>query len=121
MEQTKSVSLMKSILFTICSILVLDTFVAPAIIGVSSITIWIITAVIFFIPYGLLSSELGSTYPDDGGICSWVDRAFGERTAVMTGWYYWVNVAFWMPAVFAWQTSEKWCGVSLSAVVPAVR
>ena len=41
---------MKSILFTICSILVLDTFVAPAIIGVSSITIWIITAVIFFIP-----------------------------------------------------------------------
>lgn len=100
MEQTKSVSLMKSILFTICSILVLDTFVAPAIIGVSSITIWIITAVIFFIPYGLLSSELGSTYPDDGGICSWVDRAFGERTAVMTGWYYWVNVAFWMPAVF---------------------
>ena len=102
MEQTKSVSLMKSILFTICSILVLDTFVAPAIIGVSSITIWVITAVVFFIPYGLLSSELGSTYPDDGGICSWVDRAFGERAAVMTGWYYWVNVAFWMPAVFVW-------------------
>ena len=50
MEQTKSVSLMKSILFTICSILVLDTFVAPAIIGVSSITIWVITAVVFFIP-----------------------------------------------------------------------
>lgn len=100
MEQHQSVSLMKSILFTICSILVLDTFVAPAIIGVSSITIWIITAILFFIPYGLLSSELGSTYPDDGGICSWVDRAFGERAAVMTGWYYWVNVAFWMPAVF---------------------
>ena len=27
----------------------------------------------------------------------------------------------WMPAVFAWQTAEKWCSVSLSAVVPAVR
>lgn len=78
----------------------LDTFVAPAIIGVSSITIWIITAIIFFIPYGLLSAELGSTYPDDGGISSWVDRAFGERASVLTGWFYWVNVAFWMPAVF---------------------
>ncbi|MEA4894980.1 MAG: APC family permease [Oscillospiraceae bacterium] len=98
--ETKKVSLWKSVLFTICSILVLDTFVAPAIIGVSSITIWVITAIIFFIPYGLLSAELGSTYPDDGGIYSWVKRAFGEGPAVLTGWYYWVNVAFWMPAVF---------------------
>lgn len=96
----KKVSLWKSVLFTICSILVLDTLVAPAIIGVSSITIWIITAVVFFIPYGLISAELGAAYPDDGGIYSWVHRAFGEGPAVITGWYYWVNVAFWMPAVF---------------------
>lgn len=98
--ETKKISLWKSVLFTICSILVLDTFVAPAIIGVSSITIWVITAIVFFIPYGLLSAELGSTYPDDGGIYSWVHRAYGEKPAVMVGWYYWVNVAFWMPAVF---------------------
>lgn len=98
--ETKQVNLFKSVLFTVCSILVLDTFVAPAIIGVSSITIWIITAIVFFIPYGLISAELGSTYPDDGGIYSWVNRAYGEKTAVMVGWYYWVNVAFWMPAVF---------------------
>lgn len=98
--ENKQVNLWKSVLFTVCSILVLDTFVAPAIIGVSSITIWIITAIIFFIPYGLLSAELGSTYPDDGGIYSWVKRAYGEKPAVMVGWYYWVNVAFWMPAVF---------------------
>lgn len=100
MENTKQVSLWKSVLFTVCSILVLDTFVAPAIIGVSSITIWIITAIVFFMPYGLVSAELGSTYPDDGGIYSWVKRAYGEKPAVMVGWYYWVNVAFWMPAVF---------------------
>jgi amino acid transporter len=86
--ESKQVNLWKSVLFTVCSILVLDTFVAPAIIGVSSITIWIITAILFFIPYGLLSAELGSTYPDDGGIYSWVNRAFGEKTAVMVGWYY---------------------------------
>ncbi|KRN90544.1 APC family permease [Ligilactobacillus ceti] len=96
----QKVSVWKSILFTICSILVLDTFVAPAIIGVSSITLWIITAIVFFLPYGLVSAELGSNYPDDGGIYSWVKQAYGEKTAVMVGWYYWVNVAFWMPAVF---------------------
>ncbi len=100
MEEEKKVSLWKSILFTICSILVLDSFVSPAIIGVSSITIWIITAIVFFIPYGLVSAELGAAYPDDGGIASWVTRAFGEKAGVLVGWYYWINVGFWMPAVF---------------------
>lgn len=98
--ESKKVSLTSTVLFTVCSILVLDSFVAPAIIGVSSITVWIISAIIFFIPYGLLSAELGSTYPDDGGIVSWVGRAFGEFPSVLVGWMYWVNVAFWMPAVF---------------------
>jgi len=100
MENTGKVSLTKTVLFTVCSILVLDSFVAPTILGVSSITIWIITAIFFFLPYGLLSAELGSTYPDDGGITSWVQRAFGEFWGVMEGWMYWINVAFWMPAVF---------------------
>ena len=77
------VSLTKTVLFTVCSILVLDSFVAPTIIGVSSITIWIISAIFFFLPYGLMSAELGSTYPDDGGIVSWVQRAFGEFWGVM--------------------------------------
>lgn len=100
MENEKKVSLLKTVLFTVCSILVLDSFVSPAIIGVSSITIWIFTAIVFFLPYGLLSAELGSTYPDDGGIVSWVGRAFGEFPSVLVGWMYWINVAFWMPAVF---------------------
>jgi amino acid transporter len=87
-------------LFTVCGILVLDTFVVPAQIGVASITIWIITAILFFIPYGLINAELGAAYPDDGGIFAWVKRAFGDLHATLVGWFYWVNVAFWMPAVF---------------------
>jgi len=98
--EEKKVSLLKTVLFTVCSILVLDSFVAPALIGVSSITVWVLTAIVFFLPYGLLSAELGSTYPDDGGIVSWVERAFGELPSVLVGWMYWINVPFWMPAVF---------------------
>ena len=112
MENTNKVSLTKTILFTVCSILVLDSFVAPCILGVSSFTIWIITAIFFFLPYGLLSAELGSTYPDDGGIASWTERAFGEFWGVMQGWMYWINVAFWMPAVFTafsgWTVLAVW-------------
>lgn len=111
MENNK-VSLTKTVLFTVCSILVLDSFVAPTILGVNSITIWIITAIFFFLPYGLLSAELGSTYPDDGGITSWVQRAFGEFWGVMEGWMYWINVAFWMPAVFT--AFSGWTVLALS-------
>lgn len=96
----KKVSLFKMVLFTVCGIIVLDTFVVPAQIGVSSITIWVLTAILFFIPYGLINAELGAAYPEDGGIFAWVKRAFGEFHATMVGWFYWVNVAFWMPAVF---------------------
>ena len=56
-ESTPKVNLVEIILFTVCSILVIDTFVAPAIIGVSSITIWAFTAILFFIPYGVISAE----------------------------------------------------------------
>lgn len=126
MDDEKKVSLTSTVLFTVCSILVLDSFVSPAIIGVSSITVWIIAAIIFFIPYGLLSAELGSTYPDDGGIVSWVNRAFGEFPSVLVGWMYWVNVAFWMPAVFTafsgWLTLALFpnMGIWPQAIVAAV-
>lgn len=86
--------------FTVCGIVVLDTFVTPAVMGVSSITVWLLTAVLFFVPYGLINAELGAAYPEDGGIYLWVKRAFGEFQATLVAWYYWVNVAFWMPAVF---------------------
>lgn len=109
--ESRNINLTKTVLFTVCSILVLDSFVAPAIIGVSSITVWIITAIIFFIPYGLLSAELGSTFPNDGGISYWTGRAFGEFPSVLVGWMYWINVAFWMPAVFT--AFSGWLNIAL--------
>jgi len=98
--EEKKVNLFKMVSFTVCGILVLDTFVAPAALGVSSITLWLLTAILFFIPYGLINAELGAAYPEDGGIYAWVKRAFGEFQATLVAWFYWVNVAFWMPAVF---------------------
>lgn len=113
----KKVSLVKCVLFTICSVLVLDSLApAPAYFGVQAITMWAILAVIFFMPYGLLSAELGSSYPDDGGITSWVTRAFGEHLGVHTGWFYWINVAFWMPAVFV--TFAWWLSYSFFPAAP---
>ena len=87
-------------LFSICAIIVLDTLGASASIGASSVSWYLITLFLFFIPYGLITAELGSTYPEQGGIYAWVRRAFGEKWATRTTWYYWINVALWMPSVY---------------------
>ncbi len=92
--------LMSVTLFSVCAVLVIDTLTASASLGPSAITWWIITFVLFVIPYGLMSIELGTAYPGEGGIYDWVKRAYGSRWAVRTTWFYWINVALWMPAVY---------------------
>lgn len=87
-------------LFTVCAILVIDQLAAAASIGVQSIFWWLLTLVLFFIPYGLITAELGSTYTEEGGIYAWVRRAFGGTWAGRAAWLWWVNVAFWMPSVY---------------------
>lgn len=87
-------------LFTVCAVLVVDTLTASAAIGPSSISWWIITLVLFFVPYGMITAELGTTYPQEGGLYVWIKNAFGERWAARSTWLYWVNVALWMPSVY---------------------
>jgi amino acid transporter len=87
-------------LFTVCAILVIDQLAASAAIGPSAIFWWVFTLIAFFVPYALISAELGSAYPEEGGIYAWVRRAFGPRWGARASWLYWVNVALWMPSVY---------------------
>ncbi|MEZ9465114.1 amino acid permease, partial [Vibrio splendidus] len=86
--------------FSLCAVLVVDTLTASASIGVSSIGWWLLILVVFVLPYGLITSELSSAYPGEGGIYDWVKKAFGSNWAIRTTWFYWINVGLWMPAVY---------------------
>lgn len=88
------------LLFTVCAILIIDQLAASASIGVSSIFWWVFTLILFFIPYGMITAELASKYPEQGGIYAWVKRAYGPRWGARTSWLYWINVALWMPSVY---------------------
>ncbi len=87
-------------LFTVCAILVIDTLAASAAIGPSAMSWWLITLVLFFVPYALMTAELGAAYPREGGIQGWIRKAYGDRWAARATWCYWVNVALWMPSVY---------------------
>ena len=96
----KQVSMFGIILIAVSSVLVVDTISASAIIGPSAIVWWIIMFGLFFIPYGLVTAELGTSFPDEGGIVDWVRRAFGDKIGARVAWIYWVNFALWIPAAF---------------------
>jgi len=96
----KAFGLLSMVLFSVSAILVADTVGASAAIGVSGLTFWLILGVAFFIPYGFVTAELGSAWPDEGGIYVWVREAFGPLWGTVTAWLYWVNVALWAPSVF---------------------
>jgi amino acid transporter len=100
MGRRKVLGLLDVTLFTVSAMLVVDQLTASASVGTGTIAWWILAIVFFLVPYGLITAELATAYPEQGGIYVWVKRAFGRRWAARTTYWYWVNVALWMPSVF---------------------
>lgn len=67
--------------------------------GASSLVLWIIAAVMFLIPLGLVSSELATAWPEEGGIYVWVREAYGEKLGFLISWFYWTNSFFYFPSL----------------------
>jgi len=68
--------------------------------GAAAIMFWVIGTIIFFIPLGLMSSELATAWPDEGGLYVWVKTAYGEKPAFIVSWFYWINGFFYGPSLF---------------------
>lgn len=67
--------------------------------GASAISLWVLAALLFFIPLGLVSTELATTWPDEGGLYVWTKQAYGDRPAFMVSWFYWINTFFYLPSL----------------------
>ena len=75
--------------FLLCTLVGLDTLGSVASNGAQGFTWLIFLAVVFFVPYALLTAELGSTFTEEGGSYIWVKLAFGRFTAAIISplWY----------------------------------
>lgn len=91
--------LLSAILTTVCIVLVGDAIAPVASIGYSQYFWWIIMLLGFFVPYGLISAELGTQYPSEGGLYTWIKTAFGPKWAGRVAWFYWLNFPFWVAAL----------------------
>jgi amino acid transporter len=88
------------VLFSVAAMLLLSQLTVTAAVGTTAVFWTVLIIGLFFVPYGLVTSELGSAYPDAGGIYAWVVRAFGNRWGTRVSWWYWLNVGLWVPSVY---------------------
>ena len=63
--------------FLICTLVGVDTLGAVARNGAQGFTWLIVLALLFFIPYALLTAELGAAFTEEGGAYVWTKLASG--------------------------------------------
>ena len=109
---------MDAILGTVCLTLVCESVMPTAAIGNTQYFWWILLLVCFCLPYGMITAELGTTYPSEGGMYDWVKRAFGPKWAGRVAWNYWINFPLWISslAVAVTDIIAGMFGVELSIV-----
>jgi amino acid transporter len=67
--------------------------------GPASVPLWILAWIAFFVPLALAVAALARRYPEQGGVYTWVRRAFGPGHGFVCGWCLWVNNLFYFPSV----------------------
>lgn len=60
---------------------------------------------LFLIPCSLVSAELATGWPEEGGVYRWVKEAFGSRWGFMAIWLQWVQNVIWYPVILAFAAS----------------
>jgi len=90
---------MDIVLFNIAAVLGPRWVAAAAHNGPSSISLWVLAALLFFLPTALIIVELSTRFPNEGGIYVWTKEAFGDFHGFVCGWCYWTYTLFYFPGL----------------------
>ena len=84
-------------LFTACAIIGFDTLAYTVKVGLGQAVTWIIiTFFIFLIPFGLLTAEVSTAFPAEGGVYAWCRMSFGKLFGELATMMYWLSNAIWL-------------------------
>jgi amino acid transporter len=96
---TRTMGVRDLVLFNLVAVIGLRWLATSAQSGPSALTLWVLAAVLFFIPSGLAVNELSTLYPSEGGIYAWTRRRFGEGHGFFCGWCYWIVNVLYYPQI----------------------
>ncbi len=74
---------------------------ATALFGSQLIFFFIAGAIFFLIPCALVSAELASGWPKQGGVYIWVKEAFGSKVGFLAIWLQWIENVIWYPTLLS--------------------
>jgi glutamate:GABA antiporter len=69
--------------------------------GVASLFFFALSALCFFIPVSMVSAELATGWPEEGGVFAWVKEAFGHRVGFLAIWLLWLENVIYYPALLS--------------------
>lgn len=95
----RTLGLRDLVLFNMVAVLSIRWLATSAAAGPSSLVLWVLAALFFFVPQGLAVSELSARFPDGGGVYAWTKRGFGQGHGFLCGWCYWVNQVLYYPTL----------------------
>jgi amino acid transporter len=67
--------------------------------GLGAVTVYLVPALLFLLPVGLVSAEMATSHP--GGIFVWVREAFGDRTGFQATWFVFMNSVTLYPSLLS--------------------
>ncbi|MGM1047135.1 amino acid/polyamine/organocation transporter, APC superfamily [Paenibacillus uliginis N3/975] len=67
--------------------------------GWTQIFYMLVAAILFALPIALMSAEMSTGFPEEGGPQVWVKKALGEKWGFVTSWLLWVQMFFGMVMV----------------------
>ena len=86
------------VLFNIAAIVALRWLSMAAQVGPSSLMLWLLGLIGFFVPLALAVLELSSRVPGAGGLYLWSKSAFGDMHGFVAGWTYWISNLAYFPS-----------------------
>lgn len=88
-------------MLSVSAILNLRNIPIMASLGLQSIFFYAIATLFFLIPTALVSAELATKFPDNGGVYTWVKKALGDKVGFVAIWMEWFNNVIAFPATLA--------------------
>lgn len=128
MSLKRVLTLRDLVLFNLVAIIGLRWLATSAKAGPAAIVLWLLAALLFFVPQGLSVVELSRRYPEEGGIYAWTKRAMGDGHAFICGWSYWTSNVVYYPqllismavvATYAFGKGDSNLAQAWSYVLPA--
>ncbi len=98
---SKKIPLFSLIIIIIATIDSIRNLPSSALFGSSLIFFFVFAAIVFLIPTALVAAELSATFPEKGGVYYWVNRAFGDKMAMIAIWLQWTNTLVWYPSILS--------------------